>query len=72
MPGVTAFFGKSLLDGTALQEDFPWLPAVFVISSILTGGAVLRVTCRVFLGWGRPRARRTFSCASRPSRTRSA
>jgi multicomponent Na+:H+ antiporter subunit D len=53
-PGITAFFGKSLIDGAALQTGFPWLPGVFVISSILTGGAVLRVAGRVFLGWGAP------------------
>ena len=52
LPGVTAFFGKSLLDGDALEVRYPWLPAVFVISSILTGGAVLRAAGRVFLGWG--------------------
>ena len=52
LPGVTAFFGKSLLDGDALELHYPWLPAVFVISSILTGGAVLRAAGRVFLGWG--------------------
>ncbi len=52
MPGVTAFFGKSLLDGAALEVHYPWLPTVFVISSILTGGAVLRAAGRVFLGWG--------------------
>jgi multicomponent Na+:H+ antiporter subunit D len=52
MPGVTAFFGKSLLDGEALQLQYPWLPTVFVFSSILTGGAVLRAAGRVFLGWG--------------------
>ncbi len=52
MPGVTLFFGKSLLDGAALERHYAWLPAVFVISSALTGGAILRVTGRVFLGWG--------------------
>jgi multicomponent Na+:H+ antiporter subunit D len=52
LPGVTAFFGKSLLDGGALEVSYPWLPTVFVISSILTGGAVLRAAARVFLGWG--------------------
>jgi multicomponent Na+:H+ antiporter subunit D len=52
MPGVTSFFGKSLIDGAALEGHYPWLPSVFVFSSILTGGAVLRVTGRVFLGWG--------------------
>ena len=40
------------LDGAALEENYPWLPTVFVISSILTGGAVLRVAGRVFMGWG--------------------
>jgi multicomponent Na+:H+ antiporter subunit D len=49
---VTAFFGKSLLDGGALELHYPWLPTVFVISSILTGGAVLRAAGRVFFGWG--------------------
>jgi multicomponent Na+:H+ antiporter subunit D len=52
LPGVTAFFGKSLLDGAALERRDPWLPAVFMFSSILTGGAVLRVAGRVFMGWG--------------------
>ncbi|MBV9002915.1 MAG: hypothetical protein JO304_27920, partial [Solirubrobacterales bacterium] len=52
MPPVTTFFGKSLLDEAALEGHYAWLPTVFMISSILTGGAVLRVTGRVFLGWG--------------------
>ncbi len=52
MPVTTLFFGKSLLDGAALDAGYPWLPAIFVISSMFTGGAVLRVTGRVFLGWG--------------------
>lgn len=52
IPVVTLFFGKSLLDGAALDAGYPWLPAIFVISSMFTGGAVLRVTGRVFLGWG--------------------
>jgi multicomponent Na+:H+ antiporter subunit D len=52
MPGVTMFFGKSLLDAGALERDYAWLPTVLVISSVLTGGAVLRLTGRIFLGWG--------------------
>ncbi|MBV9416629.1 MAG: hypothetical protein JO363_16720 [Solirubrobacterales bacterium] len=55
MPGMTTFFGKSMLDGAALDGHYPWLPAVFLISSILTGGAVLRVAGRVFLGLGASR-----------------
>ncbi len=52
LPGVTLFFGKSLMDGAALEGKYAWLPTVFVISSVLTGGAVLRLTGRVFFGWG--------------------
>jgi multicomponent Na+:H+ antiporter subunit D len=52
MPGVTLFFGKSLVDGAALESHYPWLPTVLVISSAVTGGAVLRVAGRVFLGLG--------------------
>jgi multicomponent Na+:H+ antiporter subunit D len=51
-PGVVLFFGKSLLDSAALDRHYVWLPSVFVICSALTGGAVLRVSGRVFLGWG--------------------
>jgi multicomponent Na+:H+ antiporter subunit D len=52
MPVVTLFFGKSLLDAGSLEAGYRWLPSILVISSMLTGGAVLRVTGRVFLGWG--------------------
>jgi multicomponent Na+:H+ antiporter subunit D len=52
MPAVTTFFGKSLLDAAALDAHYRWLPTVFLISSIFTGGAVLRLSGRIFLGWG--------------------
>ncbi len=52
IPPATLFFGKSLLDGAALHGGYSWLPGVFVIASAFTGGAVLRVAGRVFLGWG--------------------
>jgi multicomponent Na+:H+ antiporter subunit D len=51
IPVVTLFFGKSLLDAASLEAGYPWLPTVFVISSMFTGGAVLRVSGRL-LGWG--------------------
>ena len=41
-----------MLDGGAIDSGYPWPPTVFVISSILTGGAVLRAAGRVFLGCG--------------------
>ena len=65
LPGVDRVLRKVTLDGGALEVRFPWLPSVFVISSILTGGAVLRAAGRVFLGWGASNARRISSCASR-------
>jgi multicomponent Na+:H+ antiporter subunit D len=52
VPVATLFFGKSLLNHASLEGGYPWLPAIFVIASALTAGAVLRVTGRVFLGWG--------------------
>jgi multicomponent Na+:H+ antiporter subunit D len=52
MPVVTLYFGKSLLEDAATEANLGWLVAVFILVSALTGGAVLRVVARVFLGWG--------------------
>jgi multicomponent Na+:H+ antiporter subunit D len=53
MPPVTTFMGKSLLEaGASDASGYGWLIAVFVVVSAVTAGAVLRVTARVFLGWG--------------------
>ena len=68
VPITTEFFGKSLLDGAALDGGYGWLPAVFVISSVFTGGAVLRVGARVFLGWG-PASRSDEDGSSAPRGT---
>jgi multicomponent Na+:H+ antiporter subunit D len=51
-PPLTEFAGKSLLDQASVTAGYGWLAAVFALVSALTGGAVLRVTGRVFLGWG--------------------
>jgi multicomponent Na+:H+ antiporter subunit D len=51
-PPFTSFAGKSLLESAASDAGYGWLIAVFVLVSALTGGAVLRVAGRVFLGWG--------------------
>jgi multicomponent Na+:H+ antiporter subunit D len=59
-PLGTTFFGKSLVDDAAAMHGYGWLPSVLVVCSALTGGAVLRVAGRVFLGWGareHPRSR---------------
>jgi multicomponent Na+:H+ antiporter subunit D len=52
VPPFTTFSGKSLLEASASGAGYGWLVAVFVLVSALTGGAVLRVSGRVFLGWG--------------------
>jgi multicomponent Na+:H+ antiporter subunit D len=52
LPPLTTFQGKALLDEAASGAGYGWLPIVFVAVSALTGGAVLRVAGRVFLGWG--------------------
>ncbi len=53
LPPFTTFMGKSLLDASASGVGgYGWLVALYVFVSAVTGGAVLRVAGRVFLGWG--------------------
>ena len=52
-PMLGIFFGKSLIDESTLEHGYGWLPTLLTVVSAVTGGAVLRVTGRVFLGWGR-------------------
>jgi multicomponent Na+:H+ antiporter subunit D len=53
LPPFTTFMGKSLLEAAAsAAHGYGWLIAVFVFVSAVTGGSVLRVAARVFLGRG--------------------
>ena len=52
LPPFTTFMGKSLFEEGASAVGYNWLIAVFIVVSAATGGAVLRVTGGVFLGWG--------------------
>ena len=52
LPPFTLFAGKSLLEEASSQAGYGWIIAVFIVTSAATGAAVLRVTARVFLGWG--------------------
>jgi multicomponent Na+:H+ antiporter subunit D len=52
VPMAGTFFGKSHMEDAASKLGYGWVAAVFVIASVLTGGAVLRVFGRVFLGLG--------------------
>jgi len=52
LPPFTAFAGKSLVESASTDAGYGWLIALFLIVSGATGGAVLRIAGRVFMGWG--------------------
>jgi multicomponent Na+:H+ antiporter subunit D len=52
LPPFGPFFGKSLVESAAEDAGRWWVPVVFLASSALTGGALLRATGRVFGGLG--------------------
>jgi len=52
LPPFGTGLGKAMAEEAGLHGGYPYLPVVFVLVSALTGGAVLRVGARVFLGWG--------------------
>jgi multicomponent Na+:H+ antiporter subunit D len=52
LPPITMFLGKGMIEDSANAVGYPWITAVLVLASILTGGAVLRAAGSVFLGWG--------------------
>jgi multicomponent Na+:H+ antiporter subunit D len=54
LPPFGPFLGKTLVEDAALKAGFSWVPAVMVVVAALTGGALLRVGARVFLGRGVP------------------
>ncbi|HTW12671.1 MAG TPA: complex I subunit 5 family protein [Solirubrobacteraceae bacterium] len=52
VPPLTLFRGKGMIEDAASALGYGWLTILFTIVSAVTGGAVLRVTGRVFFGWG--------------------
>lgn len=56
LPLFGLYAGKAILDAEAARLNLGWAPVIFFISSALTGGAVLRASGRIFLGWGPRRA----------------
>ena len=52
LPPFGTFLGKSLIEGAANEAGYGWVPALLLVCSALTGGAVLRAAGEVFLGWG--------------------
>ncbi|MGZ4196636.1 MAG: complex I subunit 5 family protein [Solirubrobacteraceae bacterium] len=73
LPPFTAFAGKSLLESASSDAGYGWLIALFLIVSAATGGAVLRIAGRVFMGWGPaegPDPRQTRAAEERVDETR--
>jgi multicomponent Na+:H+ antiporter subunit D len=52
LPPFGPFLGKAMIDEAAVATGHGWVAAVLILSSALTGGAVLRATGRIFRGWG--------------------
>lgn len=52
LPPLGVWLGKSLLEHAVAAAHLHWLLPLMLLSSVLTGGAVLRVTARVFAGLG--------------------
>jgi multicomponent Na+:H+ antiporter subunit D len=52
LPPFALFRGKAEIEAAASATGYGWLTALFVIVGAATGGAVLRIAGRVFLGWG--------------------
>jgi multicomponent Na+:H+ antiporter subunit D len=61
MPPFGTDLGKGLIEEAAHGD--PWVPWLFGFAGALTGGAVLRATGRMFLGWG-PREEDRFPSES--------
>jgi multicomponent Na+:H+ antiporter subunit D len=54
MPPFATFLGKGWIEDTGAAHGMPWISAVLIASSVLVGGAVLRVAGGVFYGLGDP------------------
>jgi multicomponent Na+:H+ antiporter subunit D len=54
MPPFATFRGKGWIEASGASHGMEWVTAVFIVCSILVGGAVLRVAGGVFYGLGDP------------------
>jgi multicomponent Na+:H+ antiporter subunit D len=54
MPPFATFLGKGWIEDSGGAHGMTWITVVFIISSVLVGGAVLRVAGGVFYGLGDP------------------
>jgi multicomponent Na+:H+ antiporter subunit D len=54
LPVFAAFLGKAWISSSASTRGMAWIVAIMIISSVLVGGALLRVAGGVFYGLGDP------------------
>ena len=54
LPPFATFLGKGWIEDTGAAHGMTWIIVVLIISSVLVGGAVLRVAGGVFYGLGDP------------------
>jgi multicomponent Na+:H+ antiporter subunit D len=54
LPPFATFLGKGWIEDSAAARGMTWIIVVFVLCSVLVGGAVLRVAGGVFFGLGDP------------------
>jgi multicomponent Na+:H+ antiporter subunit D len=54
LPPFGTGLGKAMGEEAASKAGYAWMPALFVVVSAVTGGAVLRSTARVYFGLGDP------------------
>ena len=52
LPPFTTFLGKGWIEDSGSSLGAPWIIVIFVLASVLVGGAVLRVAGGVFFGLG--------------------
>ena len=56
LPPFTTFLGKGWIEDSSSSLGAVWITVIFVLASVLVGGAVLRVAGGVFYGLGDPPA----------------
>jgi len=57
LAGIMPFgtlFGESMISDAAKEFHQSWFDYIFIFTEILTAGAVLRASFRIFFGWGEP------------------
>jgi multicomponent Na+:H+ antiporter subunit D len=52
VPPFTSFLGKSLIEESATELGYAWLPAFAMVVTAVTAGTVWRATARIFAGLG--------------------